>query len=131
MLYDLFNRSRKEGLTAIEADLEEPEKSKTFTAYPSVIKDHHVRDFICDTLRTASTGAVEPFDIDQMMELDMEVHHHTPALPVSRLKHRGGRAAGTGNRGGGARAWSSPWGLWAVRRKRSAIRWRPRWWAHF
>jgi chemotaxis protein MotA len=85
MLFDLFNRSRKEGLTAIEADLEEPEKSKTFSAYPSVIKDHHVRDFICDTLRTASTGAVEPFDIDQMMELDMEVHHRDATLPVSAL----------------------------------------------
>jgi len=85
MLYDLFSRSRKEGLTAIEADLEAPDKSKTFSAYPSVIKDHHVRDFICDTLRTASTGAVEPFDIDQMMELDMEVHHHHAGLPVASL----------------------------------------------
>jgi chemotaxis protein MotA len=85
MLFDLFNRSRKEGLTAIEADLEEPEKSKTFTAYPAVTKDHHVRDFICDTLRMASSGAVEPFDIDQMMELDLDVHHRDAALPVSAL----------------------------------------------
>ena len=85
MLFDLFNRSRREGLTAIEADIEEPEKSKTFSAFPSVIGDHHVRDFICDTLRTASSGAVEPFDIDQMMELDMEVHHHDAALPVAAL----------------------------------------------
>jgi chemotaxis protein MotA len=81
----LFSRSRREGLTAIEADLEQPDKSKTFTAYPSVIKDHHVLSFICDTLRTASTGSVEPFDIDQMMELDMEVHHHDATLPVSAL----------------------------------------------
>jgi chemotaxis protein MotA len=85
MLFDLFNRSRREGLTAIEADIEEPEKSKTFSAYPAVIKDHHVRDFICDTLRTASSGAVEPFDIDQMMELDMEVHHHQATQPVAAL----------------------------------------------
>jgi chemotaxis protein MotA len=85
MLFELFSRSRKEGLTAIEGDIEEPDKSKTFSAYPSVIKDHHVRDFICDTLRTATTGAVEPFDIDQMMELDMEVHHHQAAQLVSAL----------------------------------------------
>jgi len=85
MLFDLFNRSRREGLTAIEEDLEEPEKSKTFSAYPSVIADRHVRDFICDTLRTAASGAVEPFDIDQMMELDMEVHHHQATQPVSAL----------------------------------------------
>jgi chemotaxis protein MotA len=85
MLFDLFNRSRREGLTAIEEDLEAPEKSKTFGAYPAVIADHHVRDFICDTLRTASSGGVEPFDIDQMMELDMEVHHHDATEPVSAL----------------------------------------------
>jgi chemotaxis protein MotA len=85
MLYDLFNRSRREGLTAIESDIEEPDKSKIFAAYPAVMKDHHVRDFICDTLRTATTGAVDPFDIDQMMELDMEVHHHECSQPVSAL----------------------------------------------
>lgn len=85
MLFDLFNRSRREGLTAIEADIEEPEKSKTFTAFPAVIKDHHVLNFICDTLRTATSGAVEPFDIDQMMELDMEVHHHDATEPVAAL----------------------------------------------
>ncbi len=85
MLFDLFNRSRREGLTAIEADIEEPSKSKTFSAFPGVIKDHHVLAFICDTLRTASSGAVDPFDIDQMMELDMEVHHHDATLPVAAL----------------------------------------------
>jgi chemotaxis protein MotA len=72
-------------LTAIEADIEDPSKSKTFTAYPGVVKDHHVLSFICDTLRTASSGAVDPFDIDQMMELDMEVHHHDSLQPVSAL----------------------------------------------
>jgi chemotaxis protein MotA len=85
MLYDLFNRSRKEGLTAIEADIEEPAKSKTFAAYPSISNDHHVRDFICDTLRTATTGAVDPFDIDQMMEQDMDVHHQDSSQPVAAL----------------------------------------------
>jgi chemotaxis protein MotA len=85
MLYDLFNLARRSGLAAIEADVEDPSKSKVFTAYPAVIKDHHVRDFICDTLRTASAGTVEPFDIDQMMELDMEVHHHGLSQPVNAI----------------------------------------------
>lgn len=85
MLYDLFNLARRGGLSAIETDIEDPSKSKVFTAYPGIIKDHHVRDFICDTLRTASAGTVEPFDIDQMMELDMEVHHQSLHLPVAAL----------------------------------------------
>ena len=40
---------------------------------------------MCDTLRTAITGGVEPFDMDQMMELDMEVHHHAAVQPVDAL----------------------------------------------
>jgi chemotaxis protein MotA len=85
MMYDLFNLARRNGLAAIESDIEDPSKSKVFTAYPSIVKDHHVSNFICDTLRTASAGTVEPFDIDQMMELDMEVHHHGINQPVAAL----------------------------------------------
>jgi chemotaxis protein MotA len=85
MLYDLFNRARREGWGAIEADVDEPAKSKTFAAYPEVMGDRHVQAFICDTLRTATSGAVDPFDLDQMMELDMEVHHHDATQPVAAL----------------------------------------------
>ena len=85
LLYDLFGRSRREGLAAIEEDLEDPTQSKTFSQYPFMLKDQHVLNFVCDTLRTAASGAVDPFDIDQMMELDMEVHHHTSTQPVTAL----------------------------------------------
>jgi chemotaxis protein MotA len=85
MLYELFNRARREGLAAVEGDVEEPEKSKIFGAYPHLIKDHHVMNFICDTLRTATSGAVDPFDLDQMMEVDMDVHHHNSSQPISSL----------------------------------------------
>jgi len=85
MLYDLFNLARRSGLAAIESDIEDPAKSKVFTAYPAIVRNRHVRDFICDTLRTASAGTVDPFDIDQMMELDMEVHHHGLNQPVAAL----------------------------------------------
>ena len=85
MMYDLFNRARKDGLAALESDAEEPEKSKVFSAYPAIIKDHHIRDFICDTIRTATAGVVDAFEIDQMMEVDMEVHHHGASQPIAAL----------------------------------------------
>lgn len=85
MMYDLFNKARKDGLAAVEADIEEPEKSTVLSNYPALMKDHHVRDFICDTVRTATAGAVEPFDIDQLMETDMEVHHHDSNRPIAAL----------------------------------------------
>lgn len=85
MLFDLLSRARKEGAIAIEADIESPEQSQTFSKYPAFLKDHHVRDFVCDTMRMSITGGVSPFDVDQMMELDMEVHHHNAGQPNQAL----------------------------------------------
>jgi chemotaxis protein MotA len=85
MMYELLNRARKEGLVALEADVEDPVKSKIFAKYPAFLKDHHIRDFVCDTMRMAVSGGVEPFDLDQMMELDMDVHHHEASVPVAAL----------------------------------------------
>ena len=85
MMFDLFTKARKEGMVAIEADVEGADKSPIFTAYPKFMKDHHVRDFVCDTMRMAITGGVMAFDVDQMMELDMESHHHSAGQPTSAL----------------------------------------------
>ncbi|HEY1896766.1 MAG TPA: flagellar motor stator protein MotA [Terracidiphilus sp.] len=85
MMYQFLNKVRKEGLLSVEMDVEKPAESAIFKNYPDFLSDHHARDFVCDTLRMAITGGVEPFDMDQMMELDMEVHHHQATQPVSAL----------------------------------------------
>jgi len=85
MLYQFLNKVRKEGLLSVENDVEKPEASALFKNYPDFLNDHAARDFVCDTLRMAITGGVEPFDMDQMMELDMEVHHDGATQPVSAL----------------------------------------------
>jgi len=85
MMYELFGKIRKQGLVAIEMDVEKPAESELFKKYPGFLKDHHVQAFVCDTLRMAITGGVEPFDMDQMMELDMEVHHHEALAPIAAL----------------------------------------------
>jgi chemotaxis protein MotA len=85
MFFQLFNKARKDGMVGIESDVEAPDKSQIFSKYPDFLKNHHVRDFVCDTLRMAITGGATPFDLDQMMELDMDVHHHGATQPVSAL----------------------------------------------
>ena len=85
MLYQFLNKVRKEGLLSVEMDVEKPAESGIFKNYPEFLADHHACEFLCDTLRTAITGGVEPFDMDQMMELDMEVHHHGAIQPVDAL----------------------------------------------
>ena len=85
MMYQFLNKVRKEGLLSVENDVEKPEASSIFKNYPEFLSDHSSRDFVCDTLRMAISGGVEPFDMDQMMELDMEVHHHDAMQPISSL----------------------------------------------
>jgi chemotaxis protein MotA len=85
MMYDLLQKARKEGLVALESDIEAPEKSPLFSKYTDFVKDHHAVAFVCDTMRMAVSGGVEVFDLDQMLEADMEVHHHEAQEPVSGL----------------------------------------------
>jgi chemotaxis protein MotA len=84
MMYDLLNKARKDGLMMLEGDVEEPEKSPIFSKRPEFLKNHHVRDFVCDSLRMAVTG-VDAFDLDQTLDLDMEVHHHDASQPTAAL----------------------------------------------
>ncbi len=85
MMFELFNKVRKAGLIGVEDDVEKPATSEIFRKYPEFLNDHHSQAFVCDTLRTAITGGVDPFDMDQMMELDMEVAHHETLQPIQSL----------------------------------------------
>ena len=85
MLNELFGYARKNGLPKLETDVDQPDKSAVFKKYPKFLKNHHAVNFICDTLRMFISGGVDPFELDQMMELDMEVHHHEVQEPVTAL----------------------------------------------
>jgi len=85
MLNELFHYARKNGAVKLEADIEDPQKSELFKKYPGFLKNHHALHFVCDTLRMYISGGVGSFELDQMMELDMEVHHQDVNAPVSAL----------------------------------------------
>jgi chemotaxis protein MotA len=76
----VMQKARKEGLSGIESDVEKPDASALFKEW-----EHHIRDFVCDTLRVAMAGGPSPHDLDQLMELDMEVHHSEAHQPVAAL----------------------------------------------
>src|SRR5690242_7530432 len=85
MLYELFTRARRQGLTALEADLENPSESPVFSNFPKFLQNHHAVAFVCDTLRTHVSGASTPFDLDQLMELDIEIQHHEHRAPITAI----------------------------------------------
>lgn len=81
MLFEILGKVRKEGLMSIEGDVENPEASPIFTKYPGVISDHHVLDFVCDYLRMMVGGNLNVLEIESLMDMELETHHHEVAGP--------------------------------------------------
>jgi chemotaxis protein MotA len=85
MMFELFSRARRDGLMALETDSDNPEQSAIFSKYPNFLEDHHALAFVCDSIRMASSGGIEPFDADQMIENDMDVHYQQATMPIAAL----------------------------------------------
>ncbi|GGY06759.1 flagellar motor stator protein MotA [Massilia dura] len=82
LLFDVLSKVRKEGLMSIEGDIETPEQSPLFSKYPSVLEDHHVVEFMTDYLRLMVSGNMDAFQIENLMDNELETHHHEGAVPA-------------------------------------------------
>lgn len=87
LLYELFAKARKEGLMAVEADIEDPESSSIFQNHPHVKKNHHLVEFICDYMRLVVSGGTGPFELDNLMTLELETHHEEAHAPAHALNN--------------------------------------------
>ncbi|MCW8919170.1 MAG: flagellar motor stator protein MotA [Gammaproteobacteria bacterium] len=81
LMYELFSKARKEGLMALENDIEEPKESAIFSRYPKIQADHHAVDFICDYLRLMVGGSMNSMELENLMDLELETHHEESHLP--------------------------------------------------
>jgi chemotaxis protein MotA len=89
LLFELLTKVRKEGLMSIEGDIEAPEESPIFSKYPSVLDDHHVIEFISDYLRLMVSGNMDAFQIENLMDNEIETHHAEGEIPVHSLAKMG------------------------------------------
>lgn len=90
MLYEILQKARKEGLMAIEQDVEEPEKSELFKKFPTVGSDHHVIEFTTDYLRMMVSGNLNAHEIESLMDNEIETHHQEAHAPVAALTRLAG-----------------------------------------
>jgi len=81
LLYELLGKIRKEGLMSIEGDVETPEESPLFAKYPTVLDDHHVVEFITDYLRIMVSGNLNAMELENLMDVEIETHHHEEMVP--------------------------------------------------
>ena len=82
MLYEILSKVRKEGLMSIEGDIEKPEDSPIFTKFPNILGDHHAIEFLTDYLRMMVGGNLNAFEIENLMDNEIETHHHEGEVPV-------------------------------------------------
>jgi chemotaxis protein MotA len=88
LLYEILNKSRREGMMAIEADIEDPNASPIFSKYPGVLKDARMTAFICDYLRIMSSGNMAPHELEGLFDMELaslkeDVEH--PAHAVAKV----------------------------------------------
>jgi chemotaxis protein MotA len=81
MLYEVLAKVRKEGLMSVENDVENPHESPIFGKYPAVSQDHHVMEFITDYLRMMVGGNLNALEIENLMDVEIETHHHEVMVP--------------------------------------------------
>jgi chemotaxis protein MotA len=90
LIYDILQKARKEGLMAIEGDVENPHDSAIFKKYPTVGHDHHVVEFITDYLRMMVSGNLNAHEIESLMDSEIETHHHEAHSAVAALQRVAG-----------------------------------------
>lgn len=82
MLFEILAKVRKEGLMSIEGDIENPDASPIFSKYPNLVHDHHVMEFATDYLRMMVGGNLNTVEIESLMDVELETHHHEAAEPA-------------------------------------------------
>jgi len=86
LLYILCKLMKSKGLIAVEQHIEKPAESSIFSQYPRILKDHFAIGLICDTLRTLTMGLENPQQIEDIIEKQIEKHHHEATGPGHALQ---------------------------------------------
>ena len=90
LLYDILQKARKEGLMAIEKDVENPHESPIFQKYATVGNDHHVVEFMTDYLRMMVSGNLNAHEIESLMDSEIDTHHEEAHAPIAALTRLAG-----------------------------------------
>jgi chemotaxis protein MotA len=85
LLYELLAKARKEGMMKLESDVEAPASSEIFQRYPSIMADHELMEFLCDYLRLVISGNTDAFEIEALMDHEIETIRHEAEVPSHSL----------------------------------------------
>ncbi|MDO8317828.1 flagellar motor stator protein MotA [Rhodoferax sp.] len=89
LLYVILAKGRKDGMMALESDIDDPQNSAIFAPYPRILKDLRVTEFLTDYLRLVVSGNTDPFEIGELMEHEIETYKHEAEVPAHSLARMG------------------------------------------
>ncbi|MBU2760510.1 flagellar motor stator protein MotA [Acidithiobacillus sulfurivorans] len=85
LLNELFSKIRQGGLMSVEGDVDDPAASELFKKYPRIVADHHVMEFMTDYLRLMIGGNLGAFEMENLMDVDIDTHHREMEIPIHAL----------------------------------------------
>jgi len=85
LLYRLMAKSRQQGMLSLERDIENPRESEIFANYPRILADNRLVDFITDYLRLMVSGNMNAFEIEALMDEEIETYEHECDVPAQSL----------------------------------------------
>ncbi|NDJ55712.1 flagellar motor stator protein MotA [Enterobacteriaceae bacterium 4M9] len=89
LMYLLLTKGRQNGMMSLESDIEDPASSQIFSAYPRLLEDKQLMDFIVDYLRLMISGNMNAFEIEALMDEEIETCESEDEIPASSLNQVG------------------------------------------
>lgn len=96
MLYQLFRVIQSTGMMALEPHFENPSSSAILSRYPKFLSRHESLAFLSDSAKVIIVGGMSSHDLEALMEMDLEVHHHEELKPSATLTKMGDALPGLG-----------------------------------
>jgi len=85
MMFLLLTKARQTGMMNLERDIEDPQNSPIFSAYPRLLADASLMNFVVDYLRLMISGSMNSFEIEALMDEEIETCEHEHEVPASSL----------------------------------------------
>ncbi|QWA09100.1 flagellar motor stator protein MotA [Sodalis ligni] len=89
LLFRLMAKSRQQGMLALEFDIDSPQNSEIFKRYPRILMDNLLVDFLTDYLRLMIGGNMNAFEIESLMDEEIETYEHECEIPAGSLGQMG------------------------------------------
>jgi chemotaxis protein MotA len=87
MMYQVFKQAKTKGMLTLEQHIENPHESSLFGQFPGFQHNHHATDFFCDYLRLITLGSDKPYELEALMDEELQVHHDEDAGMVTALQN--------------------------------------------